>query len=595
MISINDEQRDAVDCDEDVVITACPGSGKTRVLIARVIRALEESSSKKRMVLAMTYTHRAADEIKNRLSSFGINTNRLWAGTIHSFAIEWILRPFAPYLDETRYGFTVADEYYSDKLIREVKNRFDLGRYEEIDTRYDREGNFAHLGTNLEAAFNDYKGSLRVSKMLDFDDVLYYAFQLLHCNQEIAHTLAQRIELMCVDEVQDIQDLQYGILSEVHKARVLPVRLFFVGDENQSIYDTLGALAKTPSEIAQEFHLTNICHKELNGNYRSTQRIIDYCRHLRSTVSKINSRSLSAKEEGLITFSDQDFGKDELSENVSSLIRSALDRGTPAHEICVLAPRWNHVRKLGRQLVAKMPDVSFDAPGLSPLHSARDNIWFYVSRLFLTVPSPNRTCVRMNWADEVIRSMVEFSEETMSLDYRSSRSFLRLINSIHSPETDGLSYLRDVLNKLCEKLEISMELYAALSSAYEAFFSRASQRITEFNEGGGIDVEGLRCFFNHPSGVVVNTCHGVKGEEFDTVIAFGLLRGYVPHWNTIINESDIVANERESKLLYVVCSRAKRYLHLIAESGHMTQKRDPYETSRLLSWMQYDYDITRIA
>ena len=106
------------------------------------------------------------------------------------------------------------------------------------------------------------------------------------------------------------------------------------------------------------------------------------------------------------------------------------------------------------------------------------------------------------------------------------------------------------------------------------------------------DVDSFRRLFSHPSGVVVSTCHGVKGEEYDTVIAFGLLKGYVPHWSVIINGTAQEASERESKLLYVICSRAKRRLHLIAEAGRTTQRGRPYETARLLRQVRFNYDQT---
>jgi DNA helicase II / ATP-dependent DNA helicase PcrA len=74
------------------------------------------------------------------------------------------------------------------------------------------------------------------------------------------------------------------------------------------------------------------------------------------------------------------------------------------------------------------------------------------------------------------------------------------------------------------------------------------------------------------------------------VIAFGLLRGYVPHWSTIINGNERDASERESKLLYVICSRAKRRLHLIAESGRTTNSGRPYETANLLKRIGFGFD-----
>lgn len=91
---------------------------------------------------------------------------------------------------------------------------------------------------------------------------------------------------------------------------------------------------------------------------------------------------------------------------------------------------------------------------------------------------------------------------------------------------------------------------------------------------------------------MISTCHGVKGEEYDTVIAFGLLNGYVPNWKEIIHNRSGVADDRASKLLFVVCSRAKRRLPLIAESGRFTQTKREYETTPLLAAIDFEYDPT---
>jgi superfamily I DNA/RNA helicase len=89
---------------------------------------------------------------------------------------------------------------------------------------------------------------------------------------------------------------------------------------------------------------------------------------------------------------------------------------------------------------------------------------------------------------------------------------------------------------------------------------------------------------------VVSTCHGVKGEEFTTVIAFGLLQGYIPNWQSIIHGTGNKATEEASKLLYVICSRAKKHLHLIAEAGRLTGSRRPYLTTEVLAALNYNYD-----
>lgn len=89
------------------------------------------------------------------------------------------------------------------------------------------------------------------------------------------------------------------------------------------------------------------------------------------------------------------------------------------------------------------------------------------------------------------------------------------------------------------------------------------------------------------SGVVINTCVGVKGEEFETVIAYGLLNGYIPHWNDIFTGDPVAASK---KLLYVICSRAKTNLHLISETGRQTKKGNPLEITPELQNLNFEFD-----
>ena len=89
------------------------------------------------------------------------------------------------------------------------------------------------------------------------------------------------------------------------------------------------------------------------------------------------------------------------------------------------------------------------------------------------------------------------------------------------------------------------------------------------------------------TGVVINTCIGVKGEEFETVIAFGLLCGYVPHWNDIFEQN---GHDAAMKLLYVICSRAKTNLHLISERGRKTKKGTLLDTTSELKTLNFQYD-----
>nr|WP_283093795.1 UvrD-helicase domain-containing protein [Burkholderia cenocepacia] len=94
---MNDEQSEAVRDENSVFLVACPGSGKTRALTYKIAYELSRLQSKRQFIVALTYTHRAADEIHERIEGLGVDTSQLWIGTIHSFCLEWILKPYGIY------------------------------------------------------------------------------------------------------------------------------------------------------------------------------------------------------------------------------------------------------------------------------------------------------------------------------------------------------------------------------------------------------------------------------------------------------------------------------------------------------------------
>jgi ATP-dependent DNA helicase UvrD/PcrA len=587
MIRLNEEQKAVVARPGNVIVNACPGSGKTRVLTARVIRGLEELTSNKHRVIALTFTNRATDEIRSRLDKLSISGEQLWAGTIHSFALEWILRPYASYCPRLQRGFSVADEFFSERILSELKEEYGVDQNVVVNTVRDRTGCVFHEDETAEEIFETYDERLRDSKLLDYNGVLYYSYALLQDIPEIAETLASIIRLICVDEIQDTQDLQFGILSAMFGLPTGPPTIFFVGDSDQSIYESLGAVTRTADEIAEEFRL-DIEPLSLTGNYRSTQRIIDFYQRFRPGP-RIESLTDYATDQGEITFYDQTVPKEALPAVITRLIRESLGSGVQQREICVLAPHWWQVRALGRSLVRLMPDVDFDAPGLSPFHSQRENFWFKIARLFLTTPSPSLYRTRLRWAGEVLHDLRQVYCIAVAEVFQKPRSLLRLVNSIKSDANDGLEFLDDVFDGLATALSLDLGTNNTLGASRDLFFGKARYGIEKIGDGAPTDVVSFKKLFKHPYGVVISTCHAVKGEEYNTVIAFGLLKGYVPHWNVIYADA-ATAKDRESKLLYVICSRAKKRLHLIAESGRLTKRRNRLETATLLRSLEFTYD-----
>lgn len=162
------------------------------------------------------------------------------------------------------------------------------------------------------------------------------------------------------------------------------------------------------------------------------------------------------------------------------------------------------------------------------------------------------------------------------------RQLLRLVNSISSLQDNGLHYLEEVFRAFSEALTLDLFADAALRDSHESFFAKAKVRLDELAEANSVSVHSFRRLSRHPNGVVVSTCHAVKGEEYVTVIAVSLLEGYIPNWRIIIDGTSEEAHDQATKLLYVISSRAKKRLHLVSERGRFTPKKREDEPCRVL-------------
>lgn len=164
---------------------------------------------------------------------------------------------------------------------------------------------------------------------------------------------------------------------------------------------------------------------------------------------------------------------------------------------------------------------------------------------------------------------------------------MRLINSITSTETEGIDYLIDCFNQFLKAVQIDYTKHPSLVMNRELFFKNIESRLSDSEFKIPSDIKSFKSFYREMTGIVINTCVGVKGEEFETVIAYGLLNGYIPHWNEIFSGNAIEASK---KLMYVICSRAKSNLHLISETGRTTKRGIELTMTPELASKTFTYD-----
>lgn len=594
---LNSEQRAALEAKGDVLVIACPGSGKTRTLIHKIASELSQISSHREFVVALTYTHVAAEEIRDRVEAMGLDTTQLWVGTIHSFCLNWILRPYSLYHEALKNGFGVVDIFETEELLNEIANR-NPPLKSQFDCRYYATEHGFSLDRNTPAENIDplwstiieYHKRLLEQKLIDFEMMLQYAYDLISNHRPIARRLGQLFRIVAIDEYQDTRDIQYSIVSKIIREPNSESRLFVVGDPNQAIFGSLGGVAKTAGELAALTGHT-VSELALRTNYRSSQQIVDYFSNFAVTPMEIEAKGDWRDWSGHLVH-DITIDKSELVQGIAALIRHNIEvLGVSTDQICIVAPWWLHLASITRSLVQELPDYEFNGPGLSPFGQNLDNFWYKVARIALTHSAPDMFPRRIRWAREIVD---ELTAAGFIRDDLTARDFLKAANGIDIAGTSGTDFLTGYFHAFCTVFGVVPTLDSELAVQRESFFARMKNRLARIQNDEGIDGDDLETFrkvFRPRSGIVVSTIHGVKGAEFDSVIAFGLLEGIVPHFSEAVSEQADIAK----KLIFVIGSRARKNLYLISESGRGNRWYPKYQSNVLKGLGKYPYTSRLIS
>ena len=285
--TLNTEQREAVYHTEGpLLILAGAGSGKTRVLTHRIAYLIEEKGVNPWNILAITFTNKAAGEMRERVDSLvGFGSESIWVSTFHSTCVR-ILRRF---IDRLGYdnNFTIYDADDQKTVMKDVcrylkidtklfKERTLLGAIssakDEMVTpeefRLRAEGDFRQQ--KIAQVYEEYEKTLRSNNALDFDDLLMKTVQLFQTQPDVLDYYQERFRYIMVDEYQDTNTVQFQLI------RILAGKyknLCVVGDDDQSIYKFRGANIKNILNFEQEFEDAAVI--KLEQNYRSTTNILD--------------------------------------------------------------------------------------------------------------------------------------------------------------------------------------------------------------------------------------------------------------------------------------------------------------------------------
>jgi DNA helicase-2/ATP-dependent DNA helicase PcrA len=375
-MKLTPDQRNAARCDENLMLTACPGSGKTRVIISKLIRTIEDVRATARTVACITYTNAAVHEIESRLRLHIQPGDDAYYHicTIHSFCLNHIFRPFCHLIESYKKGFKVltpeSEEF--ERLAKAVAERF--GRYNlsyrdleeftllRLDANGQPAGPALTSGSLTPEIADAYWKGIQAAGYIDFASIIYHSFELLRERPEILEYVSSKFAWILVDEFQDTTDLQVEILGLIADAE--RTRFLLVGDPLQSIYSFAGARPDLAEQFARKINArTDIT---LSGNFRSSPPITGDAEKLYARNPAMTAMGPAKKFTEKPTLQN---GKTAL-EVITDYFLPALDElEIPVGDAAILAPAWFTLYNLGRQL--RTYGVSIVGPGARPYRRNR--------------------------------------------------------------------------------------------------------------------------------------------------------------------------------------------------------------------------------
>jgi len=301
--SLNDPQREAVLCTEGpLLVLAGAGSGKTRVLTYRIAHIVQDLDVAPWEVLAITFTNKAANEMRERLYGLvGARARGMWVSTFHSMCVR-MLRADAETLGFSK-NFTIYDDADSKRLVKDIMAQLDIDpkRFpvNAIRSRISQAKNELVVAADFADSVRDPVGKvaarvytmlqerLKAANAFDFDDLLVYAYLLLKHHPDVLEAYQKRFRYILVDEYQDTNHAQYEItrlLAAAHR------NIMVVGDDDQSIYSWRGADIRNILEFEQDY--PNCTTIKLEQNYRSVGNILDAANAVIANNTKRKAKKL---------------------------------------------------------------------------------------------------------------------------------------------------------------------------------------------------------------------------------------------------------------------------------------------------------------
>lgn len=629
-IGLNDKQKEAVlHTEGPLLILAGAGSGKTRVLTHRIAHLVENKGVRPWSILAITFTNKAAKEMKERLAQLlsEDTVKEMWVSTFHSMCVR-ILRRYAEQIGYGRY-FTIYDTADQKTLIKDTikllninEKNFPVGMVMSAISNYKNnlitvDEALRDIGSDfrlkqISKIYSAYEKQLKENNAMDFDDLLLNTYLLFKKSTEALDYYQNKFHYILVDEYQDTNGAQYKLVEMLAKKHQ---NLCVVGDDDQSIYGWRGADIGNILNFEQDFQNASVI--KLEQNYRSTKNILD-------AANSVVAHNKGRKPKKLWTESEAGerisviptINEYKEAESIAQCIENGIKKDAREYKNFAILYRTN---AQSRVLEEKMISESIPYRLLGGIRFyERKEIKDIISYLkVISNPKDDIAIKRIinvpkrGIGDTTIQRLSDYAFENQ-MDFFESAHYCRemeILGSAPCQKVLGFVHLIEELQEIAKENDIKKLIEVVLEKIEYRDYLRVTEADTAEDRLSNIDeliskaiyymenteepnldgfleeialVADVDNYDEDSNSVVLMTLHSAKGLEFPVVFMPGLEDGLFPSYMCITEGDDKVEEER--RLCYVGITRAREKLYILyADQRTMFGNVQTHSPSRFIN------------
>ena len=591
--NLNDKQKEAVLYnDGPLLIIAGAGAGKTKTLTTKIAYLIEENYAMPYNILAITFTNKAAKEMKDRLYTLiGSLAKEVQVSTFHSFGLKLLRENFQALGYERNFVIMDSDDSLTvvKKILKDmncdpksynpraIRNKISSCKNEMMTPQVYERYAISEYEKVVYQVYVKYEEKLRKNNSVDFDDLLLLPIKLFREHQDILERYQELYQYILIDEYQDTNEAQY-ILTKMISSKNRKITC--VGDDSQSIYSFRGANYKNILNFEKDYKDAKTIL--LEENYRSTSNILDAANQvIRNNKQRKDKNLWTSRGAGEKIKYYRAFNEKDEAQYIIRKTKELVNKGVEYKDIAVLYRTNAQSRVIEEEMLKE--NIPYRVIGsfyfysrkeikdliayLRLIHNSKDNI-----SLLRVINTPKRgiglkTIENLTEiADKKGISIYEAISSGKELEFKNIIEKLKLISEeltlteLIDKVLDASGMKADLESEKSLESEIRLENLEEFKSITKSFEEREGLvSLEDFLLEISLisDVEEYK---DDPNRISLMTVHSVKGLEFDHVFVVGMEEGIFPHMNSLMENSDL---EEERRLCYVAITRAKDDLYLI--------------------------------